>query len=185
MWTEKENIMKWTEFLENKTEIVQHVLKTQYITLLPTCIKSVFKDGFLHAFKNANFLPLSLMSNEFKRIWKEMVVTQLNILLQFSHNINRINTEQECKTPICTSLIWHCGSWAVPHAQTDMVMLIVAFHIWFWHLQSDLSCSLWLKTYQAGSLHVKLSNINMCVKVMYFFKCNWMTLKNYTKIWLN
>jgi hypothetical protein len=72
------------EFLKSKTEIVQHVLKMWYILSLPRYLKEISSCGFLCAFKYAAFCHFRLMSNVFKRNWKEVVFTQIRILPRFS-----------------------------------------------------------------------------------------------------
>jgi len=68
------------QFIENKTENVQHTLKMQNISMLPRYVKSVSMGGFLSAIEYTNFPHLRVLSNTFKRNWMEVAVTQISIL---------------------------------------------------------------------------------------------------------
>jgi hypothetical protein len=52
--------------VENKAEIMQHVLKMQQISLLPKCIKHISSGVFLHVFAHATQVSLSLSLSLFK-----------------------------------------------------------------------------------------------------------------------
>jgi hypothetical protein len=53
---EQKKIKLWNKWhsVENKTDILQHVLKMQYISLLPKHIKLISRGVFLHAFVYVN-----------------------------------------------------------------------------------------------------------------------------------
>jgi len=70
--------------MENKTEIVQHKFKMQYISMLPRYVKLFSNGGFLSAFQYTNLPHFRVMSNTFKRNWMEVAVTQISILPWFS-----------------------------------------------------------------------------------------------------
>ena len=54
IWIEKDKLWNEQHFLENKTDITRHVLKIQYIFLLPKYIKWISMEVILRAFTYAN-----------------------------------------------------------------------------------------------------------------------------------
>jgi len=46
IWTKKDKLQNKRHFVGNKTEIMQHVLKMQYSTLLPKYTKLILNDSW-------------------------------------------------------------------------------------------------------------------------------------------
>jgi hypothetical protein len=59
---------------------MQCELNMQCISFLPRYLILISTRGFLRVIEYAEFPQFNLMSNEFKRNWMKMVVTQISIL---------------------------------------------------------------------------------------------------------